>query len=108
MNKLVKTTVTVFAAAGIVLGGASVASAKPAVCADISVPVKVRLAEGCFLPDSSPALPPGESTGNDSPFSYNVPTDVPEFVIEVPQVEPPAEEAPVEESADAPAADVAE
>ena len=55
MNMLTKSLTVGLLAAGVVVGGASAASAKPAICADIGVPAKVRLAEGCFLPDSGPA-----------------------------------------------------
>ena len=75
--------------AAAVVGGVAVAAPtiaqaeKPELCKDISVPVKVRLAEGCFLPDSGPALPPGGATFTPppgaalAPVPFNLPALVP-------------------------------
>ena len=83
MNMLVKSLTVSLLAASVAVGGASVATAKPELCKDISVPVRVRLAEGCFLPDSGPALPPGDATftppatAAPSPVPFSLPTLVP-------------------------------
>ena len=97
MNRFTKTAAVTLLAGGVALGAADTASAKPAICSDISVPVKVRLAEGCFLPDSTPALPPGDAAF-DPPAPLVV--DPGEWVmpaIVVPEA-PTAEKGPAEET----------
>lgn len=97
MNRITATVVTLAAATGVVLGAATTAQAKPAVCADISVPAKVRADAGCFAPDGGPVAPSG--TG-DSPTVESPPTVRTPWTWTFVLPEPPApveEEEPTEE-----------
>lgn len=75
-------------AGGAAIVAPAVASAKPAICNDISVPAKVRWIEGCFHPDSTPALPPGDAT-----FTPPAPDVAPEWTFEFPEINFPEPEA---------------
>ena len=94
MNRFTASVATLAAAAGVVLGAATTAQAKPAVCADISQPAKVRLDAGCFAPDSGPVAPSG--TG-DSPTVESPPTVRTPWTWTFVLPEPPVEEEPTEE-----------
>lgn len=107
MNRIATSLAATVLATGVVLGAAATAQAKPAVCADINQPAKVRADAGCFAPDSAPVAPSG--TG-DSPTVESPPTvrtpwtwtfvlPEPPAVEEEPTEEPPVDpEAPVEAS----------
>lgn len=94
MNRTIATVLA--AAAGVLLAGVGTASAKPAVCADISVPAKVRADAGCFAPDSGPVAPSGtgDSPTVESPPTVRTPWT---WTFVLPEPPAPVEEEPTEE-----------
>ena len=94
MNIVTKSIAAALLAGGVALAAPAVASAKPAICADISVPAKVRLEAGCFLPDSGPA-PAQEGRARIEPAPPAAPLEpfvMPDIEGPDPIGEPPAEE----------------